>query len=104
MAKISEKKETAKAKTGAKGTKTSEKLAFSKRGDKIVPREVQGLAQATDVLLPLQVRRGAQGKEGPRGPTGPQGKAGAAGAPGPRGPQGAKGAKGAKGERGAPGP
>src|SRR5262245_50380208 len=97
MAKISEKKETKKAKIGAKGTKSSEKLAFSRRGDKIVTREVEGLAQATDVLLPLQLRRGAQGKEGARGPAGPQGKAGATGAPGPRGPQGPKGERGVAG-------
>jgi hypothetical protein len=102
MARIIEKKEVEKAKTTARGAKTSEKLAISTKGSKVGVTEVAGLEAATDILLPLRVRRGLQGKTGPRGPQGerggagpkgergapgPQGKPGVAGSPGPRGPQ-----------------
>ena len=48
-----------------KQSKTSEKLAFSEKGGKLGVKAVEGLEEATDILLPLQVRRGLQGKAGP---------------------------------------
>ena len=76
----------------------------------ISERDVERLAATTDVLLPLQLRRGLQGKSGTRGLQGERGPQGPPGAKGDRGPQGlpgkpgAKGASGPKGERGATGP
>ena len=94
MAKIVEKKESEKAKTRARETR-SEKLAFTSRGGKLGVRKVEGLEAAADVLLPLQVRRGLQGKQGPSGPQGERG---------PHGPAGLKGERGAPGPQGKPGP
>ncbi|MBO0766721.1 MAG: collagen-like protein, partial [Hyphomicrobiaceae bacterium] len=105
MAKTSEKK-VERTKIGAKKAKigarhaTAPKLAFSAKGGGIVTRQVRGLAEATDILLPLQVRRGLQGKQGPqgeRGPQGPMGSKGERGAPGPQGKLGAVGPAGSKG-------
>ena len=91
------------------------KVAHGGEVGHIGAREVERLAATTDILLPLQVRRGLQGKAGPqgerglkgeRGAPGPQGKVaspGPAGARGPAGPKGEKGAPGAKGERGTQG-
>jgi hypothetical protein len=102
MAKIREKKKAAQAKPHARETtRTSARLAFSQRSGKLGVKSVEGLEEATDILLPLQVRRGVQGKAGPAGP---KGERGPAGPPGPRGLQGAKGEPGAHGRAGPAGP